>query len=90
VGCLLGVEFFSCNFVWASFWVVWLFFLGFWGFFCWFCWLLRVSFGCFWRILPVYLGAPLRFFNKSFITYKKKKKKKRKKEEEVVGGDHTP
>jgi len=38
----------------------------------------------------VYLGAPLRFFNKSFLNYKKKKKKKRKKEEEVVGGDHTP
>jgi hypothetical protein len=37
--------------------------------------LLQVSFWCFLYRLPVYQGAPLRFFNKSFLTYQKKKKK---------------
>jgi len=37
-----------------------------------FCQLLRISFWCFLCILPVYQGVPLRFFNKSFLTYQKK------------------
>jgi len=36
------------------------------------CQLLQVSFWCFLCILHVYQGAPLRFFNKSFLTYQKK------------------
>jgi hypothetical protein len=50
----------------------WAFFLGFWGSFSVFCQLLRVSFWCFLCILLVYQEAPLRFFNKSFLTYQKK------------------
>jgi len=65
VGCglSLGHLVFSCNSFWAPLWLFGCSFVGFGVFFCWFCWLLRVSFGCFWRILPVHLGAPLRFFN---------------------------
>jgi hypothetical protein len=68
VGCglFLGRIVFSCNSDWTPLWVVWLFFLRFW------VWLLWISFGCFWRIFLVYRGARLRFFNKSFLTYKKK------------------
>jgi hypothetical protein len=52
--------------------IYWAFFLGFWGSFSVFCQLLWVSFWCFLCIFPVYQGASLRFFNKSFLTYQKK------------------
>jgi hypothetical protein len=83
VVCFGGLWVFSrvCGFFlvfgWALLWVVWAFFLGFWGHFFVFCQLLRVSFWCFLCILPVYQGAPLRFFNKYFLTYRKKKKEKK-------------
>jgi hypothetical protein len=41
-------------------------------------------FGFLFRILHVYLGAPLRFFNKSFLNYKKKKKKKERKKKKLL------
>jgi hypothetical protein len=50
VGCLSGIWVLGCSFS------------GLGVLFYSFCRLLRVSFGCFLRILPVYLGVPLRFF----------------------------